>query len=60
MASFAYTYGLGKLNTTVLTGDIRALLVMSNTTADTDEDAQFIIDDQYFKSLYFCIHLIHR
>ncbi len=42
MASFAYTYALGLLNSTVLTGDIRALLVMSNTTADTDEDAEFI------------------
>lgn len=56
MASFAYTYGLGKLNTTVLTGDIRALLVMSNTTADTDEDAQFIADvttlDEYDGAAY--------
>lgn len=40
--SFAYTLALGLLNSTVLTGDVRALLVMSNTTADTEEDTEFI------------------
>lgn len=40
--SFVYTRALGLLNQATLAGDVRALLVMSNTTADTDEDAEFI------------------
>lgn len=40
--SFIYTRALGLLNPTVLTGDLRALLVMTNTTADTEEDVEFI------------------
>lgn len=44
MANFVYTYAKkGLMDATIdLTGDIRALLVMTNTTADTDEDAQTI------------------
>ena len=40
--SFVYTPALGLLDATVLTGDVRAALVMSNTTADTDQDAATI------------------
>lgn len=54
--SFCYTRALGLLNSTVLTGDVRAALVMSNTTADTDEDATFLADigtlDEYDGSGY--------
>jgi hypothetical protein len=54
--SFEYTRALGLNNSTVWTGDIRALLVMSNTTADTDEDATFIADigtlDEYDGASY--------
>ncbi len=54
--SFVYTKALGLLSTATLTGDVRAALVMSNTTADTDEDAEFIADigtlDQYDGSGY--------
>lgn len=42
--SFAFTRAIGILHSTTLTGDVRAALVMSNTTADTDEDAEFIAD----------------
>lgn len=42
MASFVFTRALGLLNPTVLTGDVRAALVMSNTTADTEVDTEFI------------------
>ena len=56
MASFVYTRALGLLNATVLTGDVRAILVMSNTTADTDEDAEFIASigtlDEYDGATY--------
>lgn len=40
--SFVYTRALGLQDSTTLTGDMRALLVMSNTTADTEEDTDFI------------------
>lgn len=40
--SHVYTPALGLLNPTVLTGDVRAALVMSNTTADTEVDAEFM------------------
>ncbi len=40
--SHVFTPALGLLNSTVLTGDVRAALVMSNTTADTEVDAEFI------------------
>lgn len=55
--SFAYTEGgLGGLNETQLTGDQRAILVMTDTTADTDEDAEFVSDittlDEYDGSGY--------
>ena len=42
MASFVYTRATGLLNPTVLTGDVRAALLMSNTTADTEPDTEFI------------------
>ena len=42
MTSKYYTRALGLINTTVLTGDIRAILVMTNTTADTEVDSEFI------------------
>jgi hypothetical protein len=42
--TFAYSPALGLLSPTTLTGDLRAMLVMSNTTADTDEDAVFLDD----------------
>lgn len=48
--SHVYTPALGLLNATVLTGDIRAALVMSNTDADTLVDADFMDDfalDEY-------------
>lgn len=54
--SFVYTPALAKLNSTTLEGDVRALLVMTNTTADTDEDAEFIADigtlDEYDGATY--------
>jgi hypothetical protein len=43
--SFAYTpakYGIARSTLTWHTSDIRVLLVMSNTTADTDQDAATI------------------
>lgn len=40
--SHVFTPALGLLNSTVLTGDVRAALVMSNTTADTETDAEFM------------------
>ncbi len=40
--SHVYTPALGLLNPTVLTGDMRAILVMSNSDADTLVDAEFI------------------
>lgn len=56
MANFVYSHALGLLNSTVLTGDLRAALVMTNTTADTDEDAEFMDDfgtlDEYDGSAY--------
>lgn len=42
MASFIYTPALGLLAAATLTGDVRAALLMSNTTGDTDEDAATI------------------
>lgn len=42
MTSIVYDYALGLLDTTTLQGDIRAILVMTNTTADTEKDKQFI------------------
>jgi hypothetical protein len=47
--SFAYTpakaaIARGELNWQEAGADIRALLVMSNTTADTEQDAQFVGD----------------
>ena len=42
MASFVYTPALGLLAAATLTGDVRAILVMSNTTADTETDSEFI------------------
>jgi hypothetical protein len=54
--SFVFTRALGLLNSTVLTGDVRAALLMSNTTGDTDEDATFIADigtlDEYDGASY--------
>ncbi len=44
MANFAYTYGKVAFftGTDLSSDDIRVMMVMSNTTADTDVDAQFI------------------
>ena len=42
MASKYFTRALGLINPTVLTGDIRAVLVMTNTTADTEVDTEFM------------------
>jgi hypothetical protein len=42
MASKYFTRALGLINSTVLTGDIRAALVMTNTTADTEVDTEFM------------------
>ena len=54
--SFVYTPALGLLDAAVLTGDVRAALLMSNTTGDTDEDAAFIADigtlDEYDGASY--------
>jgi hypothetical protein len=54
--SFVYTRALGLLNPTVLTGDVRALIPMTNTTADTEEDTEFISGfttlDEYDGSAY--------
>jgi hypothetical protein len=46
MASFVYTPAKTKLATALLdlSGDIRVLLVMTNTTADTDQDLENIAD----------------
>jgi len=47
MANFAYTKVTNKLATAALnmsTADIRALAVMTNTTADTEKDVNFIAD----------------
>lgn len=56
MASKVMTRALGLLNPTVLTGDVRAILVMTNTTADTEVDSEFISDfttlDEYDGSGY--------
>ena len=40
--SFVYTPALGLLDAATLTGDVRAALLMSNTTGDTDTDAATI------------------
>jgi len=45
--SFAYTYGKTKVmsgDIDLNTDDIRLLMVMSNTTADTEEDKEFVGD----------------
>lgn len=45
MASFGFTYAKAKLLSADIdldADDIRMLMVMSNTTADTEKDAQFI------------------
>lgn len=42
--SHVYTLALGLLNAATLEGDVRAALVMTNTTADTEVDAEFIDD----------------
>lgn len=59
MAKFVYTPALeavGKGEIDFASDDIRALLVMTNTTADTDEDAEFVGDigtlDEYDGSGY--------
>lgn len=45
MASFFYTHGLDYIHANGLSGkDVRALLVMSDSTADGDEDAENIAD----------------
>lgn len=54
--SHVYTPSLAKLNTSVLQGDVRAILVMSNTTADTEVDSEFVADittlDEYDGASY--------
>ncbi len=53
--SHVYTPALGLLDVTTLTGDMRALLVMSNSDADTLVDAEFIADfslDEYDGASY--------
>ena len=47
MANFQYTYAKSKMMSgdIDLTGDIRILMVMSNSTCDTEEDTTFI--DQF-------------
>lgn len=54
--SHVYTPALGLLNPTVLTGDLRAALVMENTDADTLVDAEFMDDfvslDEYDDASY--------
>lgn len=53
--SHVFTPSLAKLNTSVLQGDVRAILVMSNTDADTNVDAEFVGDltlDEYDGASY--------
>lgn len=54
--SFTFTPALGLLNSATLTGDVRALLVMSDTTVIADRDAEFLDDitdlDEYDGSGY--------
>jgi hypothetical protein len=53
--SHVYTPALGLLNSTVLTGDVRAAIVMTNTDADTLVDADFMDDfalDEYDGASY--------
>lgn len=59
MASFGYTpakVGLAKAEIDLATDDIRVLLVMTNTTADTEQDAEFVGDisvlDEYDGAAY--------
>lgn len=40
--SHVFTPALGLLNSATLTGDVRAALVMTNTTADTEVDTEFM------------------
>ena len=42
MTSKYFTRALGLINSATLTGDVRAALVMTNTTADTEVDTEFM------------------
>lgn len=60
--SHVFTPALGLMNPTVLTGDVRAALVMSNTTADTEVDAEFMNSfttlDEYDGAAYARVALV--